>query len=55
MPKGPKSDLVGVVLNGVPTHKGSYYYHHETYGNSRERRMHRRPRLFGRRRKADDD
>jgi len=46
------ASLVGVVLNAVPTHKGSYYYYHETYGNGRGRRKHRR-RLFGRRRKAD--
>ena len=30
------ANLVGVVLNGVPTHKGYYYYsYHETYGRSR--------------------
>ena len=57
------ADLVGVVLNGVPTHKGSYYSYYETYGNGRGRRKHRPRwrkgplaavrRLFGRRRKAD--
>ena len=38
------ANLVGVVLNAVPTHKGSYYYYsyHETYGDGRERRKHRR-------------
>ena len=46
------ASLVGVVLNAVPAHKGSYYYYHETYGDGRGRRKHRR-RLFGRRRKAD--
>jgi Mrp family chromosome partitioning ATPase len=46
------ANLVGVVLNAVPTHRGSYYYYHETYGDGRGRRKHRR-RLFGRRRKAD--
>jgi Mrp family chromosome partitioning ATPase len=47
---------VGVVLNAVPTHKGSYYYYfyHETYGDgSGRRKRRRRRRLFGRRRKAD--
>jgi capsular exopolysaccharide synthesis family protein len=34
--------LVGVVLNAMPTHKGSYYYYHETYGDRRGRRKHRR-------------
>jgi succinoglycan biosynthesis transport protein ExoP len=49
------ANLVGVVLNAVPTHKGSYYYYfyHETYGNGSGRRKRRRQRLFGRRRKAD--
>ena len=59
------ANLVGVVLNGVPTHKGSYYYYsdHETYGDGSGRREHRLRRwkgslaavrrLFGRRRKAD--
>jgi len=41
------ANLVGVVLNAVPTHKGSYYYYHETYGAGRGRRKHRRRRLFG--------
>ncbi len=48
------ANLVGVVLNGVPTDRGSYYYsYHETYGNGRGKRKHRRRRLFGKRRKAD--
>jgi hypothetical protein len=49
------ANLVGVVLNAVPTHKGRYYYYsyHETYGDGRGRRKHRRRRLFGRRRRAD--
>jgi succinoglycan biosynthesis transport protein ExoP len=40
------ANLVGVVLNAVPTHKGSYYYYyyHETYGDGRGRRKHRRRR-----------
>ncbi len=47
------ANVVGVVLNAVPTHKGSYYcYSYHTYGDGRGRRKHRR-RLFGRRRKAD--
>jgi len=60
------ANLVGVVLNAVPTYNGSYYYYsyHETYGNRRGRRKHlprRRKgplaagRLFGRRREADAD
>jgi succinoglycan biosynthesis transport protein ExoP len=36
------ANLVGVVLNAVPTHRGSYYYYHETYGDGRGRRRHRR-------------
>jgi len=56
---------VGVVLNAVPTHKGSYYYdsYHETDERRRGRRKHRRRwqrgpltavrRLFGRKRKVD--
>jgi len=48
------ASLVGVVLNAVPTHSGSYYYpYHETYGDGSGKRKHRRRRLFGRRRKAD--
>lgn len=47
------ANLVGVVLNAVPTHRGSYYYsHYGYYGDRRGRRKHRW-RLFGRRRKAD--
>jgi len=55
--------LVGVVLNAVPTRKGSYYYYHEHDGDGSGRRKHRPRRwkgrlaavrrLFGRRRKAD--
>jgi len=60
-----RANLAGVVLNAVPTHKGSYYYyyHHEYYGNGRgrrKRRLHRwkgpltaMRRLFERRRQAD--
>jgi len=59
------ANLVGVVLNRVPTRKSGYYYssYHETYGNGSGRRKHRPRRrkgplaavrrLFGRRRKAD--
>jgi len=48
------ANLVGVVLNGVSTHKGYYHYsYHETYGDGSGRRKRRRRRLFGRRRKAD--
>ena len=59
------ANLAGVVLNAVPTHKGSYYYyyHHEYYGGGSGRRKHRLRRwkgplmavrrLFGRRRQAD--
>ena len=59
------ANMVGVVLNAVPTHRGSYYYYsyHETYGNGNGRREHRPRwrkgclmavrRLFERRRKAD--
>jgi len=59
------ANLVGVVLNAVPTYNGSYYYYsyHETYGDERVRRKHRprrrkgplaaMQRLFRRRRKAD--
>ena len=47
------ASLVGVVLNAVPTHRGSYYYYyHEYYGDRKGRRKHRR-RRSGRRRKAD--
>jgi capsular exopolysaccharide synthesis family protein len=58
------ANLVGVVLNAVPTYSGSYYHsYHETYGNGRGGRKHctrwrKGPlvavrRLFGRRQKAD--
>ena len=58
------ANLVGVVLNAVPTYSGSYYYsYHETCGNGRGGRKHRTRwrkgplvavrRLFGRRQKAD--
>jgi Mrp family chromosome partitioning ATPase len=47
------ANLVGVVLNAVPPHKGGYYSYHEAYGNGKGRRKHRRRRLFERRRKAD--
>jgi non-specific protein-tyrosine kinase len=58
------ANLVGVVLNAVPTYNGSYYYsYQEYYENGRGRRKHRPRRrkgpltavrrLFGRRRKAD--
>jgi len=38
------ANLVGMVLNAVPTHKGSYYYYryHEYYGDGNGRRRHRR-------------
>jgi succinoglycan biosynthesis transport protein ExoP len=62
-----EANLIGVVLNAVPTHKGSpyYYYHHEYYGNGRGRGRRKRRlrqwkgplravrRLFERRRRAD--
>jgi capsular exopolysaccharide synthesis family protein len=57
------ANLVGVILNAVPTHKGNYYYYHEHDGDGRGRRKHRLrrwkgplavvQRLLGRRRKAD--
>jgi succinoglycan biosynthesis transport protein ExoP len=47
------ANLVGVVLNAVPPHKGSYYSYHEAYGDGKGRPKHRRRRLFERRRKAD--
>jgi succinoglycan biosynthesis transport protein ExoP len=59
------ANLVGVVLNAVPTHRGSYYYyyHHEYYGGGGGRRKHRLRRrkgpltairrLFERRRQAN--
>jgi capsular exopolysaccharide synthesis family protein len=59
------ANLVGVVLNAVPTHNGSDYYHYpEEYdGDGDGRRKHRRrrwkvplmamQRLFGRRQRAD--
>jgi capsular exopolysaccharide synthesis family protein len=58
------ANLVGVVLNAVPIHKGSYYYSYNGYhGNGKGRPKHRPRwrkgplatvwRLFGRRRKAD--
>ena len=58
------ANVVGVVLNGVPTHKGSYYYsYYETYGDESGRRKHRPrrrkgplaavQRLFRRKRKVD--
>ena len=58
------ANLVGVVLNAVPTHRGSYHYYsyHECYGDGRGRRTDRRrqngrptavQRLFGRGRKVD--
>jgi succinoglycan biosynthesis transport protein ExoP len=58
------ANLVGVVLNAVPTHKSSYYYYHQGYhedGSGRRKHRLRRwkgplaavRRLFGRRRKAD--
>jgi succinoglycan biosynthesis transport protein ExoP len=34
------ANLVGVILNAVPTHKGSYYYYHEHDGDRRGRRKH---------------
>jgi Mrp family chromosome partitioning ATPase len=38
------ANLVGIVLNAVPTHKGSdyYYRYHEYYGDGNGRRRHRR-------------
>ena len=47
--------LVGVVLNAMPTHRGSdyYYSYHKYYGNGNGGRRHRQRRLFGRRRKTD--
>ena len=58
------ANLVGVVLNAVPTHKSSYYYYHQGYHEDESgRRKHRLrrwkgplaavQRLFGRRRKAN--
>jgi succinoglycan biosynthesis transport protein ExoP len=47
------ANLIGVVLNGVSTHRGSYYYYsyHEAYSEGRGRRKLLR-RLFGGRRKV---
>ena len=57
------SNMIGVVLNAVPTHRGGYY-HYEYYQNGRERqKRHLRlwkgllaavQRLFGGRRRAAD-
>jgi capsular exopolysaccharide synthesis family protein len=49
------ANLVGIVLNAVPTHRGSDYYtsYNGYHGNGKGRPKHRRWRLFGRRRKAD--
>jgi succinoglycan biosynthesis transport protein ExoP len=41
------ANLVGVVLNAMPTHKGSYYYYHEHDGDGGGRRKHRRRRWKG--------
>jgi Mrp family chromosome partitioning ATPase len=59
------ANLVGVVLNKMPLHRGSYYLYNEANGNGRGRRKHRlrrqkgsltvAQRLFGRRQKADAD
>jgi len=59
------ANLVGVVLNRVPTHRGGYYSYREYYGDESGRRKHRLRqwkgplaavrRLFGRRQNTDAD